>query len=254
MRLGGLVLLLLLWPGWGWAEPVPPGLTFLGWGRLMADGAGGVRTETGAAVTLAGVRLIVPPPSWRTARLRLYAAGPPDRWERQPLYVADARGRWLQADWLRQGLTHLDPEPVPDLERLRAAEDAARAARRGVWADTGMDAHGPDQAAAWPRRYQVIEGRVMGLSLSRGAVALLLGDVKGHGLSVRIPRRLRRRWPGDPILLRGRRIRVRGPVRGGVRAEMDLTASAQLELLDGAWPTRMGRTHRRAAETDQESP
>ncbi|OIR00823.1 hypothetical protein GALL_171600 [mine drainage metagenome] len=248
-----ILAVLLLWGGVAWAEPVPSGLAFLGWGRLVEDGAGGLRTDAGAAVTLAGVRPLPPPPSWQGVGLRLYAAGPPDRWERQPVYAADAQGRWLQAEWLRQGLAHLDPAPVPGLERLRAAEDAARADRRGLWAGAAMVAHGPDQAVAWPRRYQIIEGRVMGISLPRGAVGLLLGDVKGQGLMVRIDRRLRRRFSGDPALLRGRMIRVRGPVRGGGRAEMDLADPAQLELLDGPWPARMKR-HRHAAESQQESP
>lgn len=170
--------------------------------------------------------------------LRLAAAEAPDRWRRLPVLAEDAEGRSLQDLLLRQGLARVRPEGGDDalLDRLFAAEDAARKAGLGLWADPAFAVKDPGEAGRWLDGVQVFEGRVSSTETFRGIVYVTFGEDRHRALSVKIPRTVRKALPGDPGALTGRRLRVRGWVGKDLGPLVEIHHPRQLQLLDGGWP------------------
>lgn len=120
--------------------------------------AGGV--EPGAEIALAALEAIM-----AAYRLPAFTAPPRDRWGRGrgPLRLIGARGveTTMQLALLQAGAARVFPQTDDDalLESYFAAEDAARADRRGLWA-----------LAAYALREARDERRVSGFQIYHGAV------------------------------------------------------------------------------------
>ena len=174
--------------------------------------------------------------------LRLERLGPAqDRYGRLVAYafVGDAKESVQQA-MLEQGLArvamHVGDKACADA--LLSAEQAARAARRGLWANRNFAPLSAENLAglqAARGRFALVEGKVLSVRESGATIYVNFGRRWTRDFTVTILRRSRRAFAAaglEPKTLAGRRIRVRGWIeqRGGpvIAAE----APEQIELLN----------------------
>jgi len=121
---------------------------------------------------------------------------------------------------------------------LLGAENRARAAKRGLWADPNfapLSAEDLAGLAAVRGRFALVEGKVLSVRESGATIYVNFGRRWTRDFTVTILRRLQRSFAAagvEPKSLTGRRIRVRGFVerRGGpiIAAEVP----EQIELLN----------------------
>lgn len=174
--------------------------------------------------------------------LRLETLGPEqDRYGRLVAFAFPGDSRQsLQAALLAQGRARVSARigARPCAEALLTIERAARAERRGLWADPNF---APLQAENLTRlqgeqgRFALIEGKVLSVRESGATIYVNFGRRWTQALTVIILKRQQRTFASagvEPKQLEGRRIRVRGWIeqRGGptVMAE----APEQIELID----------------------
>lgn len=174
--------------------------------------------------------------------LRLETPGPEqDRYGRLVAFAFPGDSRQsLQAALLAQGRARVSARigGRPCAEALLTIERAARAERRGLWADPNF---APLQAENLTRlqgeqgRFALIEGKVLSVRESGATIYVNFGRRWTQALTVIILKRQQRTFASagvEPKQLEGRRIRVRGWIeqRGGptVMAE----APEQIELID----------------------
>jgi endonuclease YncB( thermonuclease family) len=106
---------------------------------------------------------------------------------------------------------------------LLAAEQAARAARRGLWGDARhviRSAQNPDQILAERGTFTLVEGRVLSVRESGATIYVNFGRRWSEDFTVTVPRRSERMFAAAGVTLKdlvGQRVRVRGFVeeRGG---------------------------------------
>ncbi len=220
-------------------------------GARALDGAS-FALQSGAVVRLAGLN--IPPveaPFAENARaaldalvrdrdVTLRAAG--DRRDRRGRTVAHVwtdSGDWVQGALLSAGLARVETAPgAAELAvDMLAAEQAARAAGRGLWADPDWSVMGPDPYALAQRldTFQIVEGIVVETAETRDFAYLNFGLDYRTDFTVSI--RLRdlddlREERLDPMALAGARIRVRGYVHAVNGPMIDLDHAAQIEILD----------------------
>lgn len=123
-------------------------------------------------------------------------------------------------------------------DALLAVENAARTAKRGLWADPNfapLSAENLDGLAAVRGRFALVEGKVLSVRESGATIYVNFGRRWTRDFTVTILRRLQRTFAAagfEPQSLAGHRIRVRGWVeqRGGpiIAAE----TPEQIELLN----------------------
>jgi endonuclease YncB( thermonuclease family) len=174
--------------------------------------------------------------------LRLERLGPEqDRYGRLVAFAFAGDGRVsVQQTLLEQGQARVSAR-VGDkacAEALLRAEQTARAAKRGLWADPNFAPLSADNLgglAAARGRFALVEGKVLSVRESGATIYVNFGRRWTRDFTVTILRRLGRSFAGaglEPKSLAGRRIRVRGWVeqRGGpiIAAE----APEQIELLN----------------------
>lgn len=203
---------------------------------------GGRTVYTLSGILLPGAKFD-PPSHWRGDALArmgdvtrgpvmLYPAGAPDRYGRQPVHLA-ADGLWLQGDLLARGLARADPAAgVACATDLLAVEGGARATRTGLWADPAYAVRPPDGAR--PGQFQIIEGRVLAVAKKDGRVFLNFGADWKTDFTVTITPADMRRFRHarlDPMVLTGRRVRVRGIVQRYHGTEIELAGPEGLEVL-----------------------
>lgn len=123
---------------------------------------------------------------------------------------------------------------------LLAAEKAARADRRGLWANSRffpIDAGNLARLRAETGRFTLVEGKVLSVHPTGGTIYLNFGRRWTRDFSVII---LRRRRPAfaaagiDPMRLQGRRVRVRGVVEMRRGPVIEAETPEQIELANGA--------------------
>lgn len=123
----------------------------------------------------------------------------------------------------------------PDLRFLgcyRAAEQRARAARRGIWSLARYRPRALHTLRPGMDGYRVIDGEVRGISHSRKALWLEFGP----GFAVRIPRSdLVYFTAYDPAGLSGKRVRVRGKTyRAHGQLRLEVRHPVDLRILDAS--------------------
>lgn len=242
------------------AEPLPSGPDWAAAerGRVAVVLAGdSLQLADGRLLRLAGVRAPRAPldyaaaAAWRReeaaraalARLArpgseiafLPAGAGADRYRRLTVRAAVA-GRWLEPALLAEGALLLDAEPpeAAVAPLLRAAEAAARAAGRGLWADP---AHAPlpaEAAAAALGRFAVVEGRVLAAAAVRGTGYLNFEEDWRSDFTIRLPAaalRALERAGGSLEAFAGRRVRVRGWVFASGGPMIEARHPDQIELL-----------------------
>lgn len=164
----------------------------------------------------------------------------PDRYGRQPAFVFLASSDTpVQGLLLAQG-DALVSATVTNKEcasTLAAAEEAARQAKRGTWADPAAikNAESPDDILAGIGQFTVVEGKVLSVRQAGATTYLNFGRNWTRGFAVTISRRMIPAFEAAGIVLKSlenRRIRVRGWVgaHGGPRIEA--LRVGQIELAD----------------------
>jgi len=123
-------------------------------------------------------------------------------------------------------------------ETLFAAERAARAGRRGLWADPNFALLTPESGArlrAERGHFTIIEGKVLSVRESGSTIYVNFGPRWTRDFSVIILRRNERIFKGaglEPKRLEGHRIRVRGIVEQRRGPVIEADAPEQIEIAD----------------------
>ncbi len=148
--------------------------------------------------------------------------------------------RWINGGLVRAGLAHVYTFPDNRLygPDLLALEDAARAAKAGIWALPRWHIRAADKCCAADDigRFHVVEGRVRGLAVVRDTTYLNFGPDWRSDFSVAIPRKqdklFRKAGIKNYNAWLGRTLRVRGvtaPINGVL---IRVTHPEQIHVLD----------------------
>lgn len=173
-----------------------------------------------------------------------------DRYGRILAHVYLADGLWIQGEMLKRGMARVGG--LADNRALAgemlAAEGAARAARRGIWAlpyyrvrtaaEANMVIAGgmAGGMAGELGTFQLIEGRIKNTARVKSTIYLNFGDNWRTDFTVTIKTRARKMFKKsglDPMSLKGRRVRVRGWLKSWNGLMIDVTNPEQIELLGG---------------------
>ena len=168
--------------------------------------------------------------------------------------IEDAARRWVQGALLEQG--HARAYALAGdrgcAENLLAAERPAREARRGLWAAAAYRVRPAQRASADLMRlrttFQIVEGRIVRVGLTRGSIYLNFHRDWRRGFSVSLRRNdsaLLGAYAANPKSLEGRIVRVRGWIerRGGAPV-IDMSAGGLIEVLETpARPDTADRPH-----------
>lgn len=155
------------------------------------------------------------------------------------MFVAGDAEIWAQREMLQKGMarvyTFADNRSC--LAELYAAEAAARAARRGIWASDYYAiraADRPDALANAAGHYEVVEGRVLTADRAGSLVYLNFGRVWKRDFTVVIDRAGQKLFAEsgiDPLTYEGRFIRVRGWIEQQDGPRMSISHPEQVEVL-----------------------
>jgi micrococcal nuclease len=137
------------------------------------------------------------------------------------------------------GFARVDPatEARPCLDQLYAAEQRARAARRGVWADAAyavLDTANPEAFAARVGEIVIVQGVVANVRAGRGLTFVNLGDGGLQDPALIIGRdalRAMQREGMKPEWLAGRSIRARGLLDLRTGPRVDVSGPGAIEIL-----------------------
>ncbi len=197
--------------------------------RLPAGPAGGQLAEQ-ARATLAGLL------AGRAVRLATSAAAV-DRYGDLVAQVLRADGTWLQGALLQQGLAEVETRPgeIMRAAEMLALERAARAERRGLWADPAFAPRSAERLAEAIGSFQIVQGRVLRVAPSGDYVYLNFGRDWRSDFTLRLRRaELDDRFERsglDVLALAGRRIEVRGFVLDAGGPLIELSHPEQLQIL-----------------------
>ncbi len=209
-------------------------------GRTIALDDGRVLRLAGIEVTGTSRAALRRLAAGRTLRLEKLGTGH-DRYGRVLAFAFAGRGRQsLEQELLAAGQALVGPQ-VGDkacAEALLEAEGAARAGRRGLWADRRflpINAGNIARLRAEKGHFALVEGEVLSVHPSGGTIYLNFGRRRTHDFSVIILRRRRGLFAAadtDPLRLVHRNIRVRGfiEIRRGPIIEAEVPE--QIEIVD----------------------
>ena len=163
---------------------------------------------------------------------------PRDRNGRILAHVVRDDGLWLQEELLREGWVRVYtfPDNRQFAAELLKAEQEARAAHRGIWADAVYAVRSADPVALAKDigTFQIVEGRVVTTSKVRGRVYLNFGEDFRTDFTATIPPDvvpLFTKAKLNPLTLKDRVVRVHGYVRSYNGPVIDLSHPEQIEIL-----------------------
>jgi len=165
----------------------------------------------------------------------------PDRYGRQPAFVYLVSSESpVQVDLLAQGEA-LVSTTVTDRDCaavLTAAEEVARQARRGTWADPTAikNAESSGDILAGIGRFTVVEGKVLSVRQAGATTYLNFGRNWTRDFAATISRRMLPAFEAAGIVLKSlenRRIRVRGWVEARSGPRIEVLHVGQIEVLGG---------------------
>nr|WP_315800913.1 thermonuclease family protein [Bradyrhizobium sp. SZCCHNS3002] len=214
--------------------------------------ARGFRLDDGREVRLAGIE--VPPEEQRATSVDALGVllrdrdvvlrgedDTPDRYGRQRAFVFVAGAdQPVQSELLRQGAV-LRGIDLPDRDcalSLGAAEAEARNAGRGLWkiATVIKNTESPDDILSRVGLFTVVEGKVLSVRQTGTTTYLNFARNWTRGFAVTIPKRMMAVLEGagiDVKSLANRQVRVRGWIEAHAGPRLELTQTAQIEILSG---------------------
>ncbi len=154
-------------------------------------------------------------------------------------YAGEAE-KTLQQAMLETGLARVSAR-VGDkacAESLLAAEQAARASRRGLWADPNfapLAAESSRLLRAKSGQFALVEGKVLSVRASGSTIYVNFGRRWTRDFTVTIRRRLQRSFTAagvEPNKLQGQRIRVRGWIQQHGGPIIEAEVPEQIEFVD----------------------
>jgi endonuclease YncB( thermonuclease family) len=206
------------------------------------------RLSDGREIRLAGIELVAPRDTGALSALvrdkDVGLHGPddtPDRYGRQTAFVflagSDAS---LQAQLLAQGAGLASPD-VTDRDcaaALLAAEAAARAGKKGIWASANVikNAESAGDILAGIGRFVLVEGRVMSVRQAGTMTYLNFGRNWTRDFAATISRRMMPAVESNGLSLKSlenRRIRIRGWVEAHPGPRIEVVRAGQIEVLSG---------------------
>jgi endonuclease YncB( thermonuclease family) len=161
------------------------------------------------------------------------------RLQAQAFLIGGEQRLWIQQHLVSHGFARAYSLPgnMTCIEELLAAENAARVAGLGLWAEAAYQvrsASDPGQLVGYRTTFQLVEGQVVRAASVRGSIYLNFDRNRRDAFSVSLRRddqKLLGTIVADPKMLEGRRVRVRGwiDVRDGPR--IDLSAGGAVEVI-----------------------
>ncbi len=145
-------------------------------------------------------------------------------------------GTWIQGAMLQAGFARVytfdDNRSL--ITEMMALEAEARAAKRGIWADRYYRIRQLNDLAGTTDSFQIVEGRVLQVGLSRDRAFLNFGPDYKTDFTVAIAKRDFKNFGRgfDPKRLEGKLLRVRGWVEAVNGPSIDVTHPEQIELLE----------------------
>jgi len=256
----GLFCLLVITPARA-ADPALPeaGLTVLGESKVVSVVDGDtLMLEDGREVRLVGIQAPKLPlgrpdfPTWPLAEdakqaleqmtegrtLKLLAGGATmDRHGRTLAQLEGEDGLWIQAALIQAGMARA--YSLPDnralATELLSYEQAARAARRGIWANAFYRIRDPGELGGTVDSYQLVEGRVVTAAKPQSRLYLNFGTDWKTDFTVAIDAQALKLFKAaglDPLTWEGRRLRVRGWIKSFNGPLIDVTHPEQIEVLE----------------------
>ena len=204
----------------------------------------GIALDDGRTVRLAGIEPAPVPeiPAGTTLTLKRLGSET-DRYGRLNAHVFAAENgaeRWFQADLVARGLAPVSSRVGdPACARLLLAkEQAARAAKLGLWGEPVYvmgKAEDPAEVLKDRGRFTLVEGKVLSVRESGGTIYVNFGRRWSEDFTVTIAKRNERTFSAAglvPKSLSGRKVRIRGWIeeRGGPWVEA--ARPEQIEVLD----------------------
>jgi micrococcal nuclease len=164
------------------------------------------------------------------------AEAPHDRYDRLVAHIERADGVWLQGTLLERGLAQVQTRPgeTARADEMLAIEQAARAARRGLWAEPPFMAQDPTELAAATGRFRIVRGRVLRVAPTERYVYLNFGADWRSDFTLRIAPDLADSLAGsglDLAGLAGRMVEVRGVVLDAAGPLIELSHPEQIQIL-----------------------
>jgi endonuclease YncB( thermonuclease family) len=223
------------------AQPVPCGGETVGDVTVASVTDGRTfKTTDGREVRLAGIETPGPRTALdaliagKTLTLKKAGAGE-DRYGRLVAY-GYASSALIQQQLLETGNAYMAARinAKPCVATLLAAEQMARNALSGLWADPELgpkSAANRDEISKARGRFAVAEGQVLTVRESGGAIYLNFGRYYTRDFSVTVLRRNAARFPFVLKDLEGRRIRVRGVVEMRRGPFIEAERPEQIELM-----------------------
>jgi endonuclease YncB( thermonuclease family) len=256
----GLIWLFVITPARA-GDPTLPmdGLAALGASKVVTviDGDT-LRLEDGREVRLVGIQAPKLPlgrpdfPAWPLAEdakaalehlaqgqtLALFANGATtDRHGRTLAQLERDDRLWIQAALIQAGMARA--YSFPDNRALAAElltyEREARAARRGIWADSFYRVRNPGELEDATDSFQLVEGRVVTAAKPQSRLYLNFGTDWKTDFTVAIDAKALRLFKAaglDPLAWEGRRLRVRGWIKSFNGPLIDVTHPEQIEVLE----------------------
>ena len=232
------------------ATAAPCSFAAQGEGRVASVvDARSVRLADGRDIRLAGIEPVSLEAAKRTAALSAIVAGrdvalrgdddSPDRYGRQTAFLFIAgEAAPVQATLLAQGEAFAAGD-IADRDcagALLAAEETARAAKKGIWANhtATKNAESTGDILAGNGRFMLVEGRVLSVRQAGATTYLNFGRNWTRDFAVTISRRMLPSFEAAgmaPKSLENRRIRVRGFVETRTGPRLELLRVGQIELL-----------------------
>lgn len=211
-----------------------------------------IALDDGRDVRLAGIEVPEPEETGADAARRTldsllgdrriaFSGGTTDRYGRIVVFgYPGTGGPSLQEAMLASGYARRAAQPVRQdcNAALIAAEQDARQARRGLWAEAAfapLQADLPATVTGAQGRFAVVEGTVLSVRESRGVIYLNFGRRWTRDFTAIVLKRNQRHFAAAGITLtalEGRRIRVRGWIEQRSGPVIEATTPEQIELAD----------------------
>ena len=160
-----------------------------------------------------------------------------DRHGRALAHIHMEDGRWVQGQLLHDGLARVYSfaDNRGRVAEMLALERAARAEKRGIWADPYYAILNPDEAGNHIATFQIIEGRVIKAAKAGGRTYINFGPDWRSDFTVTLAPGAGRTFKAagiDPLTLGGQLVRVRGWLKSRNGAMIEVTHPEQIELLE----------------------